>query len=395
MATKKNEYSPLMFLAALWSGWLSVSFFMYLMFMTEHKWFPIPTFNTLIEYFYYYNDLSLWTWFSVLITLSLLWVVFFAFKHFTSLIFNIKWYLKFRKTKKFEKIKQSNDEVILMTIPLTFAMSINVLFMLWALFVPWLWNYVEYLFSFAIIWFMIIWYFAIKIFLDYFTRLLTVKSFDFVWNNTLWQMLSVFAFTMVWVWFAAPAAMSTNTTTIAISLVFSIFFITIAIFFSILKIILWFKSILKEWIAKEASPTLWMLIPILTLIWISFVRQQHWLHEWFNLHLESWTLFTLTTSIISLQIIFWVIWYKVMKMNNYFKDYLNWDKKSPWSFALICPWVALVVFWFFFLHLGFVKNDIINQFSIIYIILLLPLIFLQYKTINTLLKLENKFFKQK
>jgi len=393
MKISKKDYSPLLFLAALWPGWLSVSFFMYLMFMTKHWTTPIPTFNSLYSYFTLTSYSSQDLLFNGLIIFALIWVIFFAFKHYQMLIFNLIKYFEFRKTKAFQKIKEWNNEVNIMAIPLTFAMSINVLFILGALFVPNLWNYVEYLFPFAILWFLTIWFFGLKIFLDYFTRLLTTKSFDFVWNNSLWQMISVFAFSMIWVWFAAPVAMSQNKITIAIALVFSIFFITITVFFSIIKIIIWFKSILRQGIKKEASPTLWIIIPILTLIWISFVRQKHGLHEWFEIANQSWNLFVLTTVIISLQAIFWFIWYKVMKANKYFEDYINWDKKSIWSFSLICPWVALVVFWFFFLHLWFVKNWIVEKFTLPYFLLLLPLVYLQFKTIFTLFKLYKKFSK--
>lgn len=45
----KENYSPLYFLSALGAGGLSVTFFMYLVFMTDHAGFPIPTFDTLIN----------------------------------------------------------------------------------------------------------------------------------------------------------------------------------------------------------------------------------------------------------------------------------------------------------------------------------------------------------
>jgi hypothetical protein len=287
-----------------------------------------------------------------------------------------------------------------MNLPLTLAMSINVLFMIWAIFVPSLWTIVEYLFPIAIFGFWLVWFLALKIFWEYFTRLLTTWAFDFIENNNLSQMLSIFAFSMIWVWFAAPAAMSTNKITIVIALVCTIFFITIAMFFAIIKVVLGFKSILKHWVAKISSPTLWIMIPILTVTWISLVRQKHGLHAEFGIHMEDWSLFILTTVIISIQLIFGFIGYKVMKTNWYFKDYIYWKEKSPWSYALIspwsyaliCPWVALFVFWFFFLHLGFVKTWIIEKFGITYFVLLLPLLYLQAKTIFVMHKLNKKMF---
>lgn len=387
MKTKIENYSPLYFLASLWAGWLSVTFFMYLMFMTKHPDTPIPTFNSLLLQFNTTNTHILLKW---TIIIWVIWILFFAYKHIRLLILNLVEYNKFRKTKEYSSIKKSNKEVQLMALPLTLAMSVNVLFIIWAVFVPNLWNYVEFLFPFALIAFWSIGILALKIFSEYMTRLLTSSSFDFTENNNLSQMLSVFAFAMVWVWFAASAAMSHNTISAIIWMIGSIFFITLALFFWAIKFFIWFKSILRNWLSKEASPTIWIIIPLLTLVWISFVRQSHWLEHNLAIEISTWIYFVLTTIFLSLQLIFWYIGYKIMKSNKYFDTFLNGNKKSPWSYALICPWVALVVFWFFFIHLWLVKTWIITKFSIPYFIILSPLIYLQFITIRTLLKLNKK-----
>lgn len=337
----KNNYTPLMFLASLWAWWMSVTFFMYLMFIIprDKDTYVIPTFDSLQIAWLNPN-----IFFKILIVLSILWIIFFAFKHIQLLIWNLKNYFSFRKTKEFGEMTNSVTEINLMAMPLTLAMTINVLFILWAVFIPWLWTIVEYLFPFAIIAFLSVWILWLKIFSDYFVKLILKKwNADFTNNNNLSQMLSVFAFTMVWVGFAAPAAMSQNDITILLWIIWSIFFITIASFLLLLKIILGFKAIFEHGIDKAASPSLWIIIPILTLIWISLVRQTHGLHS-FWLHTASADFIVLTTTIISLQIIFWYLWYKVMKSNNYFKDFVYWKEKNPWSYALICPGVALFVF---------------------------------------------------
>lgn len=392
MFFKKTAYNPLYFLASLWAGGLVVTFFMYLMFITKHNPLihPIPTYNTLMLYFEPLMNMSGWVYMQAMIVFAVFWMFIFWYLHIKLLIWNLISYIKFRKTRDFKKLKESNAEVTLMAIPLTLAMTVNVLFMFWAIFIPDLWDYVEKLFPISIVLFLSIWIYALKIFWEYFTRILSNKSFDFVDNNSLSQMLSVFAFAMVWVWLAAPAAMSSDKTTIAIAMVWTIFFITIAIFFAAIKIILGFKSMMKYWIKREASPTLWIVIPFLTVVWISLVRQKHGLHTGFDMHSETGSYFTLTTMILSIQLIFGFIGYKVMKANGYFKDFIYGKEKSPWSYALICPWVALVVSWFFFLHLGFVKTWIVEKFSITYFVLLAPIVYLQLKTIYILYKLNKK-----
>lgn len=383
----KTPYSPLLFLSSLGAWWLSVSFFMYLMFMIPHPDTPIPTFNSLMLNI---NSIDTNIFLKILIILAAIGILVFALAHLKLLFWNIKEYTRFKKTDKYKEIKSTNAEVQLMTYPLTLAMTVNVAFIIWAIFVPNLWNIVEYLFPIALLAFLLVWIFALKIFWEYISRIITNKSFDFSKNNSLSQMISVFAFAMVWVWFWASAAMSHTQATAVLWLIWSIFFITIVIFFWAVKFILGFKSILRDWIDEESSPSLWIIIPILTLIWISIVRQSHWLEHNLNIWISSWTYFILTSILVSLQVIFWYLGYIVMKKNKYFKNYINWDKKSPWSFALICPWVASVVFWFFYVHLWLVKTWIIEKFWITYFILILMLFYLQVITINTFFKLKKK-----
>ena len=402
MSKKIAEYNPLFLLAALWPGWMSIVFFMYLMFIVprDTKDFVIPTFDSLKIYFTTGGNENIA--FKILIVLSVLWIMFFAFKHLQLLVWNLKRYFEFKKTKQYEVIKTGNAEVTLMALPLTLAMTINVVFVLWAVFVPGLWWVVDYLFPLAIISFWAVWILALRTFWEYFSRLMIQKwNSDFVDNNSLSQMVSVFAFVMIAVWFAASAAMwnpefmiwniEVWKITILLWLWGSIFFVTIAIFLSFLKVILGFKAIFKYWLDEVASPTLWIMIPILTLIWITFVRQSHWLHEIWGHTIPS-TFIVLTSVIISLQILFWYLGYKVMKANKYFEKFIYGKEKSVWSYALICPWVALVVLGFFFLHLGLVKSGVVPKFGYTYFVFLIPLVYLQFKTIAIMLRLNKKFF---
>ncbi len=387
---KKETYNPLMFLAALWPGWIAVTFFMYLMHIVpKPKTNPIPTFDTLKQVCLS-ADTSIFI--KATIVFAIIWIIYFAFKHLQLLFKNLAVFKKFKGTKEYKKLKSWNSEVTFMAIPLTLAMTINILFILWAVFIPNLWSIVEYLFPWALVAFGLVWILALKLFSEYFIRLIMQKwNTDFVENNNLWQLISVFAFSMVWVWFAASSAMSTNIVTSTLGLVASTFFITLAWAIAFLKIIVWFKAILKKGLDESASPTLWIMIPILTLIWIIIIRNMHWLHTHFESHFSSWTYIMITTIIISMQLMFGYIWYVVMKKNWYFDDYVYWKEKSPVTFALICPWVALVVFAFFFLHLWLVKTWVVDKFSIVYFILLAPIVYLQFKTIYVMLKLNKKF----
>ena len=381
----REKYSPTCFLAALGAGGLSVSFFMYLMFLVPHPKTPLATFD------YIMPALLKGDWLSFVVAFSLVFIIAFAFFHFKLLIFNTKQYLLFKKSEKFKNLIGTNNEVSLMAIPLTFAMTINVCFVLGAVFVPGLWNVVEYLFPFALIGFTVVGFYALKIFMNYFSHMIINGKFNFEQNNNLSQMISIFAFSMLAVGFAAPAAMSHNLTINSIAFFASIFFAAIALLLIFIKLTMGIKNMLEKGISIEAAPSLWIIIPILTLLGITFVRLSFGLDHNFNTPLNKSTLFILTSLILSLQIIFGILGYIVMKKMGYFEKYIFSEEKSAVSFALICPGVAFMVFGMFFINFGLTYNEIITKYSIAYFILMIPFIYVQFKTIIYFFRLNKKF----
>jgi hypothetical protein len=381
----REKFTPMCFLSALGAGGLSVSFFMYLMFLVPHKGVPMATFDFVLP------ALLKGDWLSLVTAFSLVLIVIFAFLHFKLLIWNTKQFNLFKKTNKYNALKNTNGEVSLMAIPLTYTMTINVCFVLGAVFVPGLWDIVEYLFPFALAAFMISGYFALKIFFNYFTRILTTPTFDFTSNNNLSQMISIFAFAMVSVGFAAPGAMSHYMTINAIGIMGSIFFASIALLLLLIKITIGFTNMFEKGISVEASPSLWIIIPILTLLGIAFVRISFGLDHHFNAPLANSSLFTFTTVVVSIQLVFGILGYKVMKQLNYFGEFVDGENRSPVSFALICPGVAFMVFGMFFINFGLTFNNVIEKYSLAYFLLMLPFMYVQYKTVIYFFKLKRKF----
>ena len=382
----REKFNPMCFLASLGAGGLSVSFFMYLMFLVPHEGTPMATFNHI------FPKLMEGTWLSFVIAFSLVFIIAFAFLHFKLLIWNTKQFNMYKKTEAYNTLVNSNAEITLMTIPLTFAMTINVCFVLGAVFVPNLWSIVEYMFPFALIGFLATGYFALKITFEYFSRLLTTGDFDFTKNNNLSQMISIFALSMISVGFAAPGAMSHNLTINAIGIFGALFFGAFAILLLIIKITIGFKNMFEQGISTEASPSLWIIIPILTLLGIMMIRVTFGLDHNFDSQMSKSSLFTLTSVIVSIQIIFGLLGYKVMKLNGYFEKYIDDENtKSSVAFALICPGVAFMVFGMFFINFGLTYNGVIEKYSIAYFILMLPFMYVQYKTIMCFFTLKKKF----
>jgi len=383
--TLREKFSPTCFLSALGAGGLSVSFFMYLMFLVPHPNTPMATYDFIMP------ALLKGDWLSFVISFSLVFIIAFAFFHFKLLLWNTKQYNLYKKTKAYEDLKNSNAQITLMTLPLTYTMTINVCFVLGAVFVPGLWSFVEYLFPFALLGFITTGYFALKIFFEYFSRLLTKGDFDFSKNNNLSQMISIFALAMVAVGFAAPGAMSHNIVINSIGLFFSIFFASLSILLILIKITLGFKNMFEKGLNLEAAPSIWIIIPILTLLGIAFIRISFGLEHHYSSPVERTSLFILTSVILSLQIIFGILGYMVMKQIGYFEKYIESGEKSAISFALICPGVAFFVFGMFFINFGLTYNEIISKYSMAYFILMIPFIYIQIKTIIYFFKLYKKF----
>ncbi len=148
------------------------------MFMIKHPDTPIPTFNHLFNFF---NEP--FSYLTLIITIALLGIVFFTFRHLQLLVKNIVSYINLKKSGELEKIKGTNSEVTLMSIPLTLGMTINVLFIIGAVFVPGLWNIVEMLFPFALLAYGLIGIYALYLFSGYFTNIMVKSSFSFEKNN--------------------------------------------------------------------------------------------------------------------------------------------------------------------------------------------------------------------
>nr|AML27058.1 hypothetical protein [Bacillus sp. N16-5] len=384
----KSNYNPLYFLAALGNGGLSVSFFMYLMFMVPHPDTPMATFNHI--YPYITEGFSI---VSVSIVLALVAMIYFAVKHFGKVIWNVKQFNQFKQTEAYNTLRSGNGEVSLMAIPLTFSMMINVVFVLGAVFVPGLWDYVQLLLPFSLLGFMIVGYFALKIFVRMMTRFMTTSSFKEEANNHFSQLLSVFAFTMIAVGFAAPGAMSHNMVVSAAGILFSILFTVLSFILIVVFIGLGLQSVFKNGLSLEASPSVWMLIPILTLIGITGVRITSGLsHNFLETNPHPLIFFVGLGMIMTSQFVVGVLGYSTLKKIGYFNNFVGGEKKSAGSFGLICPGVAFFVLGMFFAHLGLVQNGIVDKFSVSYFIILAPFVLVQFKTIQALSKLNKKHF---
>jgi hypothetical protein len=375
----KLNYHPSYWLAALGAGGTSVSFFMYLMWLIPHKNTPIPTFADLQA------QLSSGGVLAVITIAAIIAIIGFAVLHLALLGWNI---VESRIHKKdLDALNNTPAELQKMASPLTFAMTVNVFFILGALFVPGLWNYVEYLFPGAVIAFAIIAYFATRQFGTYMANTIRSGGHQSKEHNHLSGLISVFTFAMLAVGFAASSAMSHVEATVAIATTLSVAFGVFAFVLAIIVVTHGLNAMMEHGLAHPASPSIWMLIPILTLLGITWVRLSHGFTHIYGVESHAGNLFLPLTILFSLQIGTLALGYKVMKANGYLKAYLRGDEESPVSFGLICPGVALFVLGMFWWHIGWVKTGIITQFSPIYWLGIIALFTVQLVTVTALFKL--------
>jgi hypothetical protein len=379
-----EKYSPMYHLGALGSGGLAISFFLYLNFLLPHEsgiisfdqlW-PVLTGDPSMKAFW----------------ISLCLVVVFALSamHIALMIWNTREFGLFKKTDAYHKLRNSSAEISLMVVPLTMAMTVNVLFVNASLLIPGLWEVIEYMFPVAMTAFVAIGIYALRILGDYFVRMFLHKGYSFEQNNSLAPMVSIFALSMIAVGLAAPAAMSHVREVIAISIALSSFFATSAALLMIVMLVIGFHSMLTHGIRPEAAPSLWLMIPITTLLGITFMRTLHGMGEAFGGHTSSGEIYIVLMAIFSVQLIFGLIGFAVMNRLNYFNDFIYGKKTHATTYALVCPGVALPVFGLFVVKFGLMGNMLVMMWTPWMYLFLLPFLAIQLKTLQVLLTLVTK-----
>lgn len=382
-----DRYTPLYFLAALGAGGLMVTFFLWLMFWVPHPGQPVPVFEDIAAAFAS-GSMAM----RAMIGLAWAAIAILAVLHIRMLVWNLTEFAGFRRTPAYQALRSGNAETQLMAVPLTLAMAVNAGFILGLVFVPGLWSVVEYLFPLAMIAFLAIGLYGLRIMGDFFGRVFTKGGFDCARNNSFAQMLPAFAFAMVGVGLAAPAAMSATPLTAGISYVASTVFIVAAVMLGAVKLVLGFRAMLENGASDEGAPTLWVAIPIVTVLSIALMRQSHGLHAHFGVHGDGAGQFTMLTQMLAVQLLFGLLGWVVLRRQGYFGRFVTGSEKSAGSYALVCPGVALGVMVQFYINKALVPAGLVEKFSAGYWVLSAIAIALQVVTIWLVVKLNARHF---
>ncbi len=357
-----DTYSPLYFLASLGAGGATVTFFLFLMFWVPHPGRPVPIFEDIMTAFNTGGPMM-----QAAIVIAWIGIAYFTFLNLKMLAWNMSAFSAFKQTDAYQKLISSNAESTILAMPLAMAMTVNALFIVGLVFVPGLWGVVEYLFPLALIAFAAIGVLAFSLIGRFLGRVLSQGGvFDVTAHNSFAQLLPAFAVSMVAVGFSAPAAMSTNAATVGVSLVLSTILGVTAILYTLLAASSAISSMLQHGTAREAGPTLMIVVPIVTVLGIMFLRQNHGLHTTLDVHGSAGETMIFLTRLLAIQLAFLGLGVVVLRAQGYFNDFVMGSKTSPGSYALVCPAVALSVMIQFFVNKGLVASGLIAKFGIAY-----------------------------
>ncbi len=357
-----DTWSPLYFLASLGAGGLAVTFFMYLLFWVPHPGRTVPVFEDIAAAF---ATGTLAT--QAMIAAAAIGIAVFGVLNIRALVWNLRSFFRFRATEAYAKLRSTNGESALLAMPLALAMSVNVGFIFGLVFVPGLWGVVEYLFPLAMIAFGLIGWLALRQIGHFLGRILSQGgSFDLAAHNSFAQLLPAFALAMVAVGLAAPAAMSGAPLTVGAGLMLSTAFGTAALVYAVVAGLTAVSAMLQHGTAKEAAPTLMIVIPILTVLGIMALRQTHGLHTTFDVHTTPAETLIFLTKLLTVQFLFAGLGLVVLRRQGYIADYIRGTRTSPGSYALVCPGVALNVMLMFWLNKGLVETGLVAKFGATY-----------------------------
>lgn len=361
---------------------------MYLMFWVPHPGQPVPIFED-ITHAFATGPLGL----QGAIAVAGIGIAAMAFLNLKLLFWNIAQYRAFARTEAFQTLIRSNGDTQRLAMPLAIAMSINVGFILGLVFVPGLWGVVEYLFPLALVAFGLTGALALSMIGQFLRRILTEPgSFDMAANNSFVQFLPGFALAMVAVGFSAAAAMSATPAIVGLGLIGSTFFASAAVLLILVAAVLAVHAMLMHGAAEEAAPSLLIVIPILTVLGIMMVRQDHGMHVTLGGHVTPVETLMMLSRILSVQGVFALFGLMVLRAHGYGAKYLYGDTPSAGAYALVCPGVALSVMLQFWLNKGLVATGLIDKFSLAYWAISALAIGLQVAMIVLVIHLNRQHF---
>lgn len=386
MSKSAIPYSPLYFLSSVGAGGLTFTFFTYLMF-----WVPHPGRNTVFfeDILATFGNGSFFQQLAILV--AVVGIAFFSAFNVHSLVWNLRQFSSYVKTPEYIELRRSNAETSCLAVPLAIAMTLNTFFIVGLVFLPGLSNVIHYILPIGLLGFILIGLWCLTLIGQFLIRVLPERSFDLDANNSLIQLLPAFALAVVSVGVSSPAMLSTNTSIVGAALVASTIFATMTVLWVFIAVFVALPSIIKHGTAREAAPTILMIIPIITMLGITILRQNNGLHTVFGARGVPGESLYLLADFLIVQVAVLLVGLIVLYRQGYFSTWVFGPNRSPLSFSLICPGVSLSVMIHFFVNKGLVEAGMITKFDTVYWLLMVPAFIAQFIALGLELHLSRHF----
>lgn len=397
MQTQQPKFQVLHILAALGAAGMTASFFFVVNFMTHHPGEVFISWDILMRDYIGGTSPN-----QLLVQLYMLGATASAILHFVLLARWFKGFTTFRQSEAYQQLKNSNAEVQLMAIPLTLTMSMNVFFILGAMYIPGLFSelsllgmnaqLIDFMMIGAGVYFTAMLVMALNIFSVYWMRLVD-GNLDFIQNSNLAQLLAIFAFGMIGVSIGA-LSMSKVPAIALFGMSMAYIVITLTIMLGLIKLIIGFKSMFQEGIAAQSTVTLLLPMVITAMIVVGLIRADIGAIHALDIARDANYHLLVTTIGIGLSTFIALFALSVMRRKHYFKM-LHQGKLDSSSFALICPGFAFEVQLVLWLNIGLVFTGFVTFESTLYYLLWTPILLVQLVTIYYFVKLLriNHFLK--
>jgi hypothetical protein len=345
MKSTKVDFSALHGLASLGAGGLSVSFFVWLMFLTPHPGSPVPTYETLALAKSAATNAG---WITFVITM----VAVMALAHYALLAW---WLRQGQRLPPDARIAMFAGEahIFKMITPLVLAMSVNAGFVVGLVFIPGLWSVKEFLFPLAILAFLILFVLATQ---RWMAQQALLKSAQLRYQSKgLIELLATFAFAMITVGFSASAAMSDtgwiHTTGIILSLAGAAMTIWAAMRVFKDRV----AGLRTHPITAAATGSLLMGVPILTILGIATYRMMMAGKHHFDLPIAQGVVTAMLSGIFIAQILIFIVATPTLARAGGWRTLVT-EQPQAASFSLICPGVGLFVLGMFLVSNGLIPS---------------------------------------
>lgn len=372
------EFSPLHGLASLGAGGLSVSFFVWLMFLTPHPDSPVPTFETLAMA----QSTTEHGWITLVSTM----VAIMAFTHYALLGW---WLRQGHKLPQDTRLAMFAGEshIFKMVAPLVLAMSVNAGFVVGLVFVPGLWSVKEYLFPVALLAFLVLFVVTTERWL---TQQSLLKSNELSYQSKgLIELLATFAFAMITVGFSASAAMSDTAWIHTTGVVLSFAGAAMTLWAAVRVLADRLPNLRAHPIAATATGSLLMGVPILTVLGIAVYRVMMAGKHHFDIELGQGVV-TATLGILFLsQLLIFLVATPTLLRSGGWRTLVS-EQPQGSSFSLICPGVGLFVLGMFLVSNGLIPSGWLQgasatvAYSVLAVIQAATLVLFAYLLINAM-----------